>query len=79
MCWRGEGGTCWEVYGFLLMFANYTDADAGDLPVQLKRRCETLQDRVLCSPLSPQYLLWKERTIRSAEATISDVNNRIKI
>lgn len=46
------------------------DAATLALPVQPKRRRETLQDRVLCSPLSPQYLLWKERTIRSAEMKI---------
>lgn len=43
------------------------DGNTVALPAQLKRRRETLQDRVLCSPLSTHYLLWKERTIRNAE------------
>ena len=53
----------------MVPFLSHIDA-ATVLPLQLKRRRETLQDRVLCSPLSPQYLLWKERTIRSAEMKI---------
>ena len=71
-CGEKEGGGVRVMVSFLSVCSDTDDAVAA-LPVQPKRRRETLQDRILSSPLSPQYLLWKERTIRSAEMKIKSI------